>query len=270
MKKQRPSFFSVACIVLAVATIAMPVVYLTAGDDKIASEGNDQSELERHRAINEAMNELRSTGRDIYAQTDTLDEYFAQMRTALEQNADRVTRIATGNTPTDIIARAIARYTLENFQLDERYQRALVGSQESGAFDPARARSRDELASLIEQVRILYGLETERVDSFRQYPRTVVRDLVASGVDTKRAKAIASEIAGGPHFERQARILELERQATESILQTAELLDREWGQWSFGQNGVRFEDQELRRLYEAHSAELNNAVAEADRLSRGD
>lgn len=242
----RPSLLILAAVVF------LPILFI--GGSAVFG---DRARSER---IVSLLQELESERVEAFRQTGGGTAYLEQMQRSRSETLRQISEIATGDTPMDILGRALVDLNERTRDDELRYAELVSAAERTNAFDGTNARSPQELQRRIGGVNEMIELSKRMADVTSRFPGDVRTQLGQTGASKRDIDRMMTQFLRGFTGSGAIEAMRLETRILELSRDSLTLLKDSWGRWSLQGGELIFENDRDVDRFNAIVAELDQTI----------
>jgi hypothetical protein len=242
----RPSLLILAAVVF------LPILFIGG-----RSVFGDRARSER---IVSLLEQLESERAEAFRQSGGGTAYMEQMQKSRIETLQKISEIATGNAPMDVLGRALVDLHERTRDDEMRYAELVSAAERTNAFDGTNARSAEELQRRIGGVNEMIELSKRMADATNRFPGDVRTQLGQTGASKREIDRMMTQFVRGFSGSGAVEAMRLETRILELSRDSLTLLKDSWGRWSVQGGELIFENDRDVDRFNAIVTELDQTI----------
>lgn len=251
----RPWLLVVALLVFA------PIVFIGAREvfgDRLRSQ-----------QIVSLLERLERERLDAYRQSGGGTAYAERVQRSRAETLEEIAKIATGDSPMDILGRALIDLNERTREDEARYTELASAAERTNALDGTNARSAQELQRRIGGVEEMIRISKRMADATERFPGDVRSELGRAGASRQQIDRLMTEFVRGFSGSGAVEAMRLETRILELSRDSMVLLRDSWGRWSVQGGEVVFQSDRDVDRFNAIAMEMNRVISRQARIMGG-
>lgn len=254
-RHDRPWLLVVALLVFA------PIVFIGARE-----VFGDRS---RSQQIVSLLERLERERLDAYRQSGGGTAYAERVQRSRAETLEEIAKIATGDSPMDILGRALIDLNERTREDEARYTELASAAERTNALDGTNARSAQELQRRIGGVEEMIRISKRMADATERFPGDVRSELGRAGASRQQIDRLMTEFVRGFSGSGAVEAMRLETRILELSRDSMVLLRDSWGRWSVQGGEVVFQSDRDVDRFNAIAMEMNRVISRQARIMGG-